>query len=857
MITPISIRPVKGLLGPLGPLKALFISILFLPMAVMAQSGAPTADSNDSYFAQGTTTSTSGSASPTIGSINGTILEADTGAALFAATVSIYSAEDSTLVTGEISNEEGQFRIKRIDSGTYFGVVSFVGFAAYETDLIVITQEQRQIDLGTIRLNLDAELMEGVEIVAERAEVSFEIDRTVYNTKNQLSSAGGSATDVLQNIPSIEVDVDGKVSLRGNQGVAILINGKSSPLTGDFLATFLQQIPASSIDRVEVIPNPSAKYDPDGQAGAINIVLKKEVELGTSGGITSGAGTDGGYNVSGSYNVQRGALKLFTNYGYRNEDRDSNGFNFRENRYVNPLTFLEQDNVGLRTSQSHLFNTSADYTLSDISELSASALVSFRNGDNLSTNDYFNLGTERVLTDRSSRRSIQSSDGNSMDYSLSFRRIPEASKRELTGEVRFNRSNGASADDLSEQLLSLDGGSALNLIEATINELDNIENEWTAQLDAIRTFGEFKAEAGFKGDFRRMDNSFDVSFFEESTDGFVDDITQSNTFDYIEDVTAGYGILSTGFGKFEMQAGVRAELARTEFALRTTDETFDNDYFSLFPSAFLNYNLSQTKQLKVSYSKRVTRPRTSQLNPFTTYTDPLNLNVGNPLLEPQYIHAFELGYQTFSRKGSLSVTPYYRRTVNQIERYKTVDNTTGISTLTYRNFDKSESYGAELIGSLRIGSKLSGFSSFNAYKIVTDGGNVESDLSNDAVSWSSRASASYKINSQIDLQLFYFYRAPIDVAQGRISSFSVSNISLRHKVLQDRGSVTIKFNDPLDRMGFEFEIDQDAFYQLGNRKWESRSANITFQYNFGKPPKRTQRRNQDQGGAGFDEVGIG
>ncbi|MBT4602856.1 MAG: TonB-dependent receptor [Bacteroidetes Order II. Incertae sedis bacterium] len=793
-----------------------------------------------------------------MGQVSGTILEAGSGDALFSATVAVWSLPDSVLVTGATTDMKGSFEIDRLDPGQYIIKVSFVGFQTWTTQSFTISESNRVINLGTVSLAFDSEQMGGVEVTAERADVAFEIDRTVYNTKSQISSAGGNATDVLQNVPSIEVDVDGNVSLRGNQNVGILINGKPSPLKGQFLTTFLQQLPASSIDRVEVIPNPSAKYDPEGQAGAINIVLKKEAEFGTSGGVVLGTGSDGGYNASGSYNLQKGNLKIFSSYGFRSDDRDSDGFNIRENRFLDPKDLIEQDNIGLRTGTSHLVNVSADYTLSSISEVTGSALLSMRDGNNESVNNYAQLSALRDLTSRSARSSLKASDGASFDVSLGLRRIPDAGKKEWTGDVRVNRSRGASADDLTEELLSLDGASALKLVEQTINELDNNDFEWTVQSDLIETVGNVKLETGIKSNFRTMDNSFDAANFNPASSGFVTDRDLSNQFEYGETVVAGYGIAGSKVGKFEAQAGVRFEQAMTQFDLKTTDESFENDYFSLFPSAFLNYNLARSKQLKLSYSKRVSRPRTSQLNPFTSFSDPLNLYVGNPSLNPEYIHAVELAYQQFSRKGSISLTPYYRRTVNKIERYKTLDEASGVSTLTFRNFDQSESYGAEVIGSIRLGQKFSGFSSFNAYRIVTEAGNVDADLANDAISWSARANVSWKVGSKTDLQMFYFYRAPIDVAQGKISSFSFSNVSLRQQILNGKGSLTFKVNDPLNTMGFEFELDQESFYQLGTRNWESRSASITFQYNFGKPPKRKARpRSDQQGGSGFDDVGIG
>jgi outer membrane receptor protein involved in Fe transport len=823
----------------LGPLLILTFLVGALPSAAVAQTfSGPTSD-----------------VPATIGTVTGEVFERS-GEPLVTATIGVRTVADSSLVTGAVTDAAGRFVIDRLRPGRYFAEISFVGFKPVRTDIFEISPGNTRIELGSVTLRTDAAEMDGVQVTAERAEVAFEIDRTVYNTRDQIASTGGNATDVLQNIPSVEVDVDGNVSLRGNQNINILINGKPSPLRGEFLSAFLQQIPASSVDRVEVIPNPSAKYDPDGQAGALNIILKKDTELGKSGSITSGGSTRGDYNMGGSFTAQQGRLTLFTNYGFRSEDRNSDGYNFRENRYLDPLTFLEQDNDGVRTSTSHLINSSLDLKLSDISELSFSALASIRDGDNASENTYNQLDPNRSLTDRSVRRSMRATDGSSMDFSISGRRIVEASKRELTGEVRYNESDGGDLDDLTERLMDLDGGSADLLLEQTINELDNHDAQWNAQTDWIRPFGGWKVEAGAKAALRQMDNRFDVQSLDLNVQEFESDAARTNQFIFDEDVFAGYGIVSKAFGSFEAQAGLRVEQARTTFNLQTTDESFDNNYASLFPSAFLNYNLSQMKQVKVSYSKRVNRPRTGQLNPFTTFTDPLNLNVGNPELQPEYIHAVELAYQQFSRKSSLSISPYYRRTVNKIERFKTVNPTNGISTLTYRNFDQSESYGAEVIGSLRIGKKLSGFSSFNAYRIVTEGTNVDADLANDAISWSSRASLSYKIQDGTDFQMFYFYRAPIDVAQGRISSFSVANLSIRQRILNNKGSVTLRVSDPLNMMGFEFEVDQASFYQLGTRNWESQSIGLTFQYNFGEQIRRAQRPNRGDQGEGMGDIGI-
>ncbi|MEZ4701512.1 MAG: TonB-dependent receptor [Rhodothermales bacterium] len=638
----------------------------------------------------------------------------------------------------------------------------------------------------------------------------------------------------------------------------VYINGKPSPVRGDFLASYLQQIPSGMVEKVEVIPNPSAKFDPDGMAGIINLVMKQDSDLGTSGGLTLGIGTSDSYNASGNLNFQKGKLSLFTNYGFRYDDRLNTGYNFRENRYLDPLTYLEQNEDGSRKNLSNMVNVNADYAFNKKDVLSASAQMSLRNGDGDGVNTYAQLGTNSELTGLYDRLSGSANDGFNMDYKLSFKRTIETSKHEFSADLRYNRSNGSNDDLFTQQLRNLDGTSANATPDLQRNNQDNLENEYTAQVDYVRPLGAGRLETGYKGTLQQLDNGFYSEQFDYGMGAYLPDLNLNNEFIYNEQVHAAYGILSGSVGKLDLQGGVRLEQALTTFDLTTTSESFDNNYFSVFPSAFASYKFSDTRAIRLSYSKRIQRPRTRMLNPFTNYNDPLNLFVGNPYLKPEYVHAYELSLQQFSNKGSLSLAPYYRKTINQMERFKTIDPATGISTTTFENFDSSESWGSEIIGSLRLGQKLNGFASFNLYKVVTNGSNVDTDLSNSAISWSSRFNATWQVRPGLDLQASYFYRAPTDMAQGRISAFSRADISIRQKFMNDKASLTLRVSDPFDQMGFKFIVDDNTFYQLGERKWQSRNAYLAFTYNFGRQPQRRNRDRNDNAGGGDmgGDVGI-
>lgn len=792
---------------------------------------------------------------PSIGTIEGTVLGSDSRDALPTATVAVLSLPDSVLVTGTTADADGRFAIERLAPGRYFVRVSFVGYEPFASEPFTITPGNPRIELAAISLAPVAAMLEGVQVEAERAEVAFEIDRTVYNTRDHIAARGGNATDLLQNIPAIEVDVDGRVSLRGNQNVGILINGKPAPARGDFLTTFLQQIPADLVERVEVLPNPSAKFDPEGMAGMINIVLKQGSELGTSGGVILSAGTADERNASGSLNVQKGPWTVFSNYGFRSEDRSSNGYNFRENRYLDPLTFREQNSVGQRSSRSHVGSIAADYAIDPKSTWSVSGLVSRRDGSSDDLNRYVELGTPVDATGRYDRIAANSGSGTNVDLSTGFRRVTQPSERELTAELRFNRSVNGNFDRFTENLVSLDGNETTGLREQSRDDLDVRENEWNGQVDWIRPLAGLKLETGYKGTARSMQNDLLTERMDLATGVFSTDVTRTNAFAYDEQVHAAYALVSGRVAGLDVQAGLRAEQALTAFDLFTSGETFDGDYRSLFPSGVVAWKPAAARQVKLSYSKRVNRPRTSMLNPFTSYADPQNLFAGNPYLRPEYTHAFELGLQQFSRTGSLSITPYFRRTVDQMERFKTV-NEDGTSLTTWRNYDRSDSYGAEVIGSLRVGRSLSGFASFDAYRIVTDASGIDDGLGSNAFSWSARANLTWTVREGLDVQAFYLYRAPRDVAQGRISSFTVANLSIRQKLMDDKASLTLRVSDPLDRMGFRFEIDSPTFYQLGERRWESRRATLSFSYNFGQAPKRSQRTDRERGDGGMGDVGI-
>lgn len=781
--------------------------------------------------------------------IGGEVADADTREPVETASIAVWSAADSSLVTGAITNEDGEFSIEGVRPGPYYVRVSFVGYVTETVSNVELRPGSWSADLGTIALRPDTQQLDEVVVEEERDFVQIGIDKTVYNTKDQLVTAGGNASDVLQEIPSVEVDIDGNISLRGNQNVAVLINGRPTAMTGEALVTFLQGLPASSVESVEVIPNPSAKYEPDGMSGILNIVLSKDQDRGLGGSLTAGVGTQGSYNASGSMNYQKGKFSTFSNYGFRHSSRDFDGDRLRENRIADPLTILTQNDEADRGGFSHNVNATVDYSIADKSTLSLAAVFSYRTGESTGLNMYRLLDADRDLTSRYSRSRDGSRRDLNQDYRLTYSRIAEPGRHELTAEVRYEHEDESDESLYIQQDLAMSGEPSDETPLRQMSEQTEFTNEISGQVDYVRPLLSGKMEAGYKGSLEDLDSELYAETFDYDTGGFLPETGRNNQFDYREQIHAGYGIVSQELGRFNVQVGVRLEQAMTQFDLLTTNETFKNDYFSVFPSAFATYSLqeSQTgrKQLKLSYSKRVNRPNTWQLNPFDDMDDPEFRREGNPYLNPEYTHSMEASYIQFSGPASLTITPYYRKTVDQIRWYEFMDDE-GVSIVTFRNFDSSDSWGAETIGTLRLSDWLNAHASFNAFRMQTDGSNVETDLSNDAWGWSARGNATINVQEGLDVQLSYFYRAPMDIENGRIGSFSMANLGVRQQLWDRKASLSLQVRDPFATMGFNVQREDERFYQESFRSFNSRELNLTFTYNFGNQDQQRRRRGQRQ-----------
>jgi ferric enterobactin receptor len=771
------------------------------------------------------------------GEILGSVVDTADKSPVARASITVRTRADSVLVTGGYTGADGTFRIQGLRPGSYYLRAVSIGFKPRNFTLD-ITDAAPRANVGAIPLTRIAVTLQSVQVEGATPTVVIEPDRNTYRAKD-IAPAAANASDVLAATPSVEVDADGKVSLRGNENVAVQINGRPTPIRGTQLAAYLKQIPANIVERIEVVPNPSAKYDPEGMAGIINIVLKANTDLGLSGGLNTGFANAGRFNAGTNLGYQKGALTLFGTYGFNSDDRGIIGINDRQrfDPAGDPMSFTNQDIDGRNQNAGHNFSTNIDYKLTPRDVISNALSLNRRHSNDAALAGYTELDANQAFLDRYVMDRNTQSKGFVIDNSLSWKRTFEPRKHEVSTEVRFTRTKDDDNMLLWRDPQNADGTSAGTPIQGEINATDALTRQLIGQLDYTRTLAaKTKLESGFKETGRWLDREFTV-FKDTPGDGTWVPSNLSNSFNFNEHVHAGYGVVSQSVGKFDLQAGLRAEFASRTFELAGTQYPYSQN--SLHPSGVIMYKPGEQSQIKVSYSRRVRRPGSQELNPFPVFFDQQNVFLGNPNLKSEFTDAFELGLSKSGQLGSVQLSPFYRHTSDVIRvNLNTADTVDGreVTSISFENLDKADSWGTDLNGNLRLGPRFNGFAGFNLYKIVTDGGS-QSVLSSSAVAWSYRINVTSQVSPTVTLQANYWYRAPMNIERGRFSAMQMTNITFRKKLDGDNMSVAVRFQDPFDTMKFRIKAGDDNLTQITARKFGVRATYVTFQWNYGQAPK--------------------
>jgi outer membrane receptor protein involved in Fe transport len=698
-------------------------------------------------------------------------------------------------------------------------------------------------DLGLIKLKISATLLKEAEITADKSFVLNNIDRKTYNTDQLSVTAGGNVNDVLQNIPSVEVDADGGVSLRGNENVTILIDGRPSGMTGAGGKSLLESIPATAIEKVEVITNPSAKYDPDGISGIINIITKKNKLQGFTGNVGTSTSFGGRYTANTSLNYRKGKWNVYTNYGFTHDIRNNTGNSYRETFFNDVTDYLDQEDKGKTIRNSHNIKAGADYNIAPATTISASVLF---NSQHSNSDSYVLYNLYGATIDTMYKRITKGNENeNGADFDVSMR-------HNFKKEGRILNLQGTASVSANKNSNNYDQQGYLDEQTPLIASVPLLEKDQSDEYNYINTISagyehplgkDKKLEAGYKSTFREFDTDYRAQYYNPQATLFVNDINRTNHFIYNDRVHAVYAQYRQSISKFGFQAGLRSEYAETESKLETTREFFTKDYYSLFPSAFITYAPKEKLQLKASYSRRINRPRKQALNPFSDFDDPLNIRKGNPYLDPEYTDSYELEGSKYFGRLSLTATGYMRITRGYIQRFREVQPS-GITITTFQNLAQSRNYGLELILNGNLFKWWNLTFSTNMFRNEVDATNLQQDLASTSFSLSGRIFTSFRLPYNTELQLSYFYRAPVKLPQGTMKDMQNFTIAATRKILKDKAIITLKVTDPFNVQRFGFEYNDTFYIQDITRKRESRFITIGFTYRFGELKDRERTRKE-------------
>lgn len=768
--------------------------------------------------------------------VSGQVEEAATSEPLAFVNVILFRLADTLQVQGTLTDQEGRFAFSGIAPGKYFAQLSFLGFETKKTTSFSIHQETVQHDLGKIGIQVSAHLLEQVEVVAEKSTYSFSLDRKVYNVEKDILAQTGSATEILQNLPAVTVDADGQVSLRGTSNITFFINGKPSALMRANPTAALEQIPANTIERIEVITNPSARYRPDGIGGIINIVLKEKKGQGWNAVFLANLGNLQRYNANLNLNYGKSGLNAFLNYGIRHASTPRSLLDQRinKNEMGDILSNTNYSSFTQKESFSHLLSGGMAIELGEQSQLELSGEYQHGIDDIRSLSDW--MVREEVLSAFAIDRTLDEREG---EYELAATFEHEFQQEDHTLAIEFTYSNYDESEDNyydeSHTSPSVFRSLSRNLIEKGGPLAD-------LSLDYALPIGEeTELEAGYEAQFLKDNIHFLGEDFLDQDGSWSVDLDKTNYFIFRQDIHAIYSTLGHSFGDFSFLAGLRAEQALINSHLTTTGEKIPNDYFNIFPSLHLSYELGDDQELQLSYSRRINRPDSDEHNPFAEYEDPRNREAGNPRLKPENIHSLELGYQWQS--GPLSIVPtlYYRYKYDAFTEFEEIVQDSVLQR-TYVNLSSEQSSGMELILSSRLKEAVTLNFSANAFYNELDASSLGNTNNRSIFAWDAKVAVHANVTGSTLAQVNASYRSSRLSAQGRFRPLFLLNLGLRQDILRKSGSLILTVSDVFNSLKFKSLIDTPLLYRSTNYKRNSQIIYVGFVYRFGQILSKKQQK---------------
>lgn len=765
--------------------------------------------------------------------VKGSIIDATTKAPIQYATISFFSENNPNNTTGELSDESGKFNIP-VTNDTYKIEIEYMGYKKYTIASQTITGS---ISLGEIKLEEDAQLLDNIVIQVEKAPVELRLDKKIYNVGSDMIVKGGNAGDVLDNIPSVEVDSDGNVSLRGNESVKVLIDGKPSGMAAN-IADALKMLPAESIDQVEVITNPSARYEAEGGAGIINIRLKKGANQGMNGSVTINAGTPESYGANANINYKKDNFNLYTNIGYNKNKTFGNSKNeteyFDENGM--PSRYVNEYSKSTRKREGYNANLGFEWNLTD--KLTWNNNVTLRRsvGDNPRTLNYDNFDQFNSLTYTNTRHTEEDDKKNTAEYSTDF-----TYKFNDKGHQLFLSGTISTNDDLEDSNITTTNQNTI--LSSDVTRAFEDELRQILRLDYVLPVGEGQFEAGYLGNFNDLKTTFNVTTYEDGE--YVENPLFQSNLEYLEKVHALYAQYGNKYNKFNYMLGMRWEASEIDVNQYATNSFNNKKYNNFFPSAFVNYEFNSSENLSLSYSKRVRRPRGRMLNPISNYSSSINFFMGNPDLNPSFTDAFDFGYMKRWNYFTFNASAYYNKTTDATSFVRRIDgvNEEGIPITISGpiNLATEYRYGVEFNLNYtpykwwRMNGNINIFqqSTRGDYEYVDFSGNkITQNFDNDTFTWTARLNNKITLPGKIDWQTNVTYRGPQTTAQGKIKDEFNMNLALAKDILKDKATLSLNVQDVFNSRKRRMETFLPQANSYSEMQWRERTINVAFTYRF-------------------------
>ena len=793
--------------------------------------------------------------------LTGKVIDKSQNFPLEYATISILNPTTNELVEGGVTNTKGEFSLK-VEKGTYNVKIEYISFESKTFNNLDLSKNK---DLGTIKLGIKADSLDEVVVTAETTTVDVRLDKKIYNIGKDLTTSGATISDALANVPSVTVDVDGAINLRGNNNVRILINGKPSAIAGFGSTDVLQQLPAEAIEKVEVITSPSARYDAEGSAGILNIVLKRDKTLGFNGSVRANIGTPLNNGINVNANARTDRFNFFTNIGYTQRQPPGNAV-FENNYFEDTSQFdrifelrdydRDRENFNVNIGSTYFFNDTTEVTVSyfnrmgDDSDLTNNDTERFINGDLASQTIRIENELEEEMTHQ---------------FAVNFEKRYDSEGHRLTADFQYAIDDEKTTNLIEENEVFL----APELIAQDDIVEENDQTDILIQADYVRPMGDAQFEAGFRGNYENEVTDFRLNTLDQNGQLLFDD-TISNVFDYNENVTAVYSQYGNKIGKFSFLLGLRYE--HTQLKGKTTpygdinniqellgedvDLNFDNNFSGFFPTVNLNFEIGEDENITLGYNRRINRPRGWFVNPFPSRSSRTNIFQGNPSLNPAFSNAFDLGYlKRFDKLLTLNGSVYYQRETDSFERIQeetgqtTSDGIPIIRSIPI-NLSSNERYGAE-IGVLYNPTdwwRLNG--SFNYFKFISDGQFNGRDFGAENESFFGRFSSKIDLPWKVQWQTNAFYRGPRENAQTKTDPIASLDLAFSKDFLNDNATISLNVRDLFNsRKRQQFTVT-DEFTSNSEFQWRERQITMTVVYRFNQNKRQSRGGNQDYGDDG-------